>query len=251
MRSRIDTPQLALGLARRLRAVIAVLGDYILHFPLTDFAVSLLVVGALVEIGSRFLGRSQWQIAVDWFLFAGFAGAVAAVGSGLWLVAAQAHPHDDALSLHHYFAYSTLGAATVAVASRLLQRRAPRLAVLRTAALVLAALLVSGAGYVGGKMAHPKGTAHSHEAMGHETAGHAHDEDSTHESPPPTSGGSETSAPPGQGASASDSQPQHDGHSHDARGHEKTRGSAATEGAGSASSGQQSPPDSDGHSHSH
>lgn len=144
------------------------IGDYVLHFPLTDFAVSLLALAALIDVASRVLGRPQWQVAVDWLLFAGFGGALAAVGSGLWLVDAAHHPHDDLLTLHHYFAYGTLAAATVAVGARLLQRRTPKLSWLRTIALIASTLLVSSAGFVGGKMAHGKTTGHSHDDPVHE-----------------------------------------------------------------------------------
>lgn len=62
------------------------LGDYILHYPLTDFAVSLLAIAALIEIGRLVLKRAAWSTAVDLLLVGGFIGALVAVGSGLWLV---------------------------------------------------------------------------------------------------------------------------------------------------------------------
>lgn len=147
------------------------LGDYILHFPLTDFAVSLLAVAALVDVATRVFARPHWTAAVDWMLFTGFVGVLAAVGSGLWLVTASAHPHDDTLSLHHWFAYSTLAVATIAVAARVLQQRIPKLAWLRTIALATAALLVSCTGFVGGKMSHGRVSGHSHDGMEHEPSG--------------------------------------------------------------------------------
>jgi uncharacterized membrane protein len=151
-----------------------VVGNYVFHYPLTDFAISLLALAALVDVTSRLLARPQWQIAVDWLLFAGFVGAMAAVGSGLWLVAVQPHSHGDTLSLHHYFAYGALGAATVAVVARTFQGRIPKLGLLRTTALLIAALLVSCAGYVGGTMAHPPRGSHTHthdDDMGHDPEG--------------------------------------------------------------------------------
>ena len=138
------------------------IGNYALHYPLTDFAVSLLAVAALVDVLGRILDRPQWRIAVDWLLFTGFAGVLAAVGSGLWLVSAQRHEHGDALSVHHYFAYATLGVTSVAVVARSLQGRLPKLGFVRTIALVLAAFLVSCAGFVGGKMSHSSGRGHLH-----------------------------------------------------------------------------------------
>lgn len=179
------------------------LGNYILHFPLTDFAVSLLAVAALVDIAARLLARTQWESAVDWLLFTGFAGTAAAVGSGLWLVSASGHPHDDTLSLHHKFAYGTLATATIAVAARLLQRRITKLAWLRTVALAVSALLVSCAGYVGGKMSHGTSSGHSHEGMGHEPEPMAPTAE-----PPPTPQGSAVT-PSGSAAPAPS-----DGHSH-------------------------------------
>lgn len=151
------------------------LGNYVLHYPLTDFAVSLLALAALVDLAARVFQRPQWSVAVDWLLYAGFGGAVMAVGSGLWLVSAQDHGHDATLSLHHYFAYGTLGVSAVAVAARLFQERVPKLALLRTAALLVSALLVSAAGFVGGKMAHPVAGTHMHthggEEMDHDAMG--------------------------------------------------------------------------------
>ncbi len=141
------------------------IGDYILHFPLTDFAVSLLVIAALIDVGGRLLGRATWTVAVDVLLATGFTGALAAVGSGLWLLAGSDHPHDLTLSRHHWFAYGALAAASAAVVARLLQRRWPSFAAARTAMLVIAAGLVSGAGFYGGKMAHPAaGGDHGHDA---------------------------------------------------------------------------------------
>ena len=130
------------------------LGDYVVHFPVTDFATSLLFVAALVEIGRILFHRPGWSATVDILLVGGFLGALASVGSGLWLVASSDHAHDNLLSTHHVFAYGALSAATLSVVARLLQRRSSKLAVLKTAALVVAAGLVSVAGYYGGKMSH-------------------------------------------------------------------------------------------------
>lgn len=130
------------------------LGDYVLHFPLTDFAVSLVVVAAVLDIAWRVLRRPRWEIAVDLSLALGLAGALAAVGSGLWLVASTDAGHSDQLSLHHWFAYSALAMTALAGVARLLRRRSPKMHVLQTAALVVAAALVSAAGYYGGAMAH-------------------------------------------------------------------------------------------------
>ena len=52
-----------------------------MHYPLTNFAVSLLAIAALIDLAARLLDRPQWNVAVDWLLFAGFAGAVARVDS--------------------------------------------------------------------------------------------------------------------------------------------------------------------------
>lgn len=143
------------------------LGDYILHFPLTDFAVSLLAVAALIDVARLVLKRGAWTTTVDLLLVAGFLGALAAVGSGLWLVSAQVHIHDDLLSVHHWFAYGTLAAASASVIARLLQKRSPAFAAIKTTALVLSALLVSGAGFYGGRMAHPAGETTDHDAVPH------------------------------------------------------------------------------------
>lgn len=169
------------------------LGNYVLHFPLTDFAVSLLAVAALVDIAARVLARPQWASAIDWLLFSGFAGAASAVGSGWWLVSSYGHPHDDTLSLHHYFAYGALGASTVAVAARLLQARSPKLGWLRTIALALAALLVSGAGFVGGKMSHPPEAPHAH---GEDATGHAMGSADPTQPPVPAHGTDGSASPP-------------------------------------------------------
>lgn len=135
------------------------LGDYILHFPLTDFAVSLLAIAALIDMARLVLKRPAWTTTVDLLLVAGFLGALAAVGSGLWLVSSQVHGHDDLLSMHHWFAYGTLAAASASVIARLLQKRSAIFGTIKTVTLALAALLVSGAGFYGGKMAHPGGDA--------------------------------------------------------------------------------------------
>lgn len=144
------------------------LGDYILHFPLTDFAVSLLAIAALIDVARLVLKRAGWITAVDILLVGGFLGALAAVGSGLWLVSSQAHARDELLSMHHWFAYGTLAAASASILCRLLEKRAPVFAVLKTGTLVLAALLVSGAGFYGGKMAHPAGAPSHHDDVPHE-----------------------------------------------------------------------------------
>ncbi len=124
-------------------------GDYILHYPLTDFAVSLLAVAALIEIGRLVLKRADWSTVVDVLLVGGFIGALVAVGSGLWLVSEQAHAHDDLLSVHHWFAYGTLAAASASVVARLLQKGSPVFAKVKTLTLMIAAALVSGAGLRG------------------------------------------------------------------------------------------------------
>lgn len=183
------------------------LGDYVLHYPLTDFAVSLLTVAALVDLASRLLARPQWNIAVDWLLLTGFAGALAAVGSGMWLVAVQHHPHDDTLSLHHWFAYGTLATATVAVAARLFQRRVPKLSLLRTAALLISALLVSCAGFVGGKMAHAPAGTHVHTHGGEERATDGSDVMAG-------SGSNSTNPTPADAANPANPQEHHDDHPH-------------------------------------
>ena len=127
--------------------------DYVLHFPLTDFPVAFLVLAALVECG-RLAFRRPWTLVVDVLLLFGWLGALVAVGSGLWLVAIMQVDHADELAVHHYFAYATLGAATIAGVARLLVTRRPKLAVLKTLGILASALLVSGAGFVGGAMAH-------------------------------------------------------------------------------------------------
>ena len=146
------------------------IGDYILHFPLTDFAVALLVVAAALDIARRALRRPQWSTTVDLLLVLGFLGAVASVASGLWLTSASEHPHDEALERHHLFAYSAAATAFVAVVARAFEPRVPRLAIAKTALLLLSAGLVSGAGFYGGRMAHPADAPHAHgsrEAMPH------------------------------------------------------------------------------------
>ena len=116
-------------------------GDYVLHYPTTDFAVSLLVVAALLDIGGRVWKRTAWEAAADVLLFLGFAGAIASVGSGLWLVAAGDHGHARELDLHHWFAYAATGVAALAVPLRTLQRRRPHLATVKTVALAVSAAL--------------------------------------------------------------------------------------------------------------
>lgn len=166
------------------------IGDYILHFPLTDFAVSLLALAALIDVGRLVLKRAAWATTVDLLLAAGFLGALAAVGSGLWLISSQGHAHDDLLSIHHWFAYGTLAAASASVIARLLQKRSAVFGPIKSMMLVVAALLVSGAGFYGGKMAHPPGEA----AMPHTDAqphGEAapHTDTTPHETMPPSQHG--------------------------------------------------------------
>ena len=140
------------------------LGDYVLHYPITDFAVSLLAVAALIELGRIVLRRPSWAPAVDLLLYLGFGGAIAAVGTGLWLTSVEDHGHSRSLTIHHYFAYSTLGFATVAVIARALEARKGAFAKLKTGALLVSAALVSGAGFYGGSMAHGarEDGAHAH-----------------------------------------------------------------------------------------
>lgn len=146
------------------------LGDYILHFPLTDFAVSLLAVAALIEVARLVVKRPAWAATVDVLLVTGFLGALAAVGSGLWLVSTELHVHDDLLSIHHWFAYGTLAAASASMIARLLQKRSPVFGAIKTVTLLLSALLVSGAAFYGGKMAHPPPGTPSHDALPHDDA---------------------------------------------------------------------------------
>ncbi len=141
-------------------------GYYVLHYPITDFAVSLIVVAAFIDLLGRLLERPHWRVAVDWLLFSGFASGLAAMGTGLWLASA----HDgDTVSLHRSFAFGTVCVTAVAVAARVFERRLPRLGVVRTAALAIAAGLVCCTGYVGGKM--------THSARGNHV--HVHDDDGT------------------------------------------------------------------------
>lgn len=69
--------------------------------------------------------------------------------------------------MHHWFAYGTLAAAFANVVARLLQKRSPVFAGVKTVTLVISAGLVSGAGFYGGKMAHPAGEAAHNDAMPH------------------------------------------------------------------------------------
>lgn len=137
-------------------------GQYALHYPITDFAVSLVVLAAFVDLLGRALERPHWKVAVDWLLFTGFAGALAAMGTGLWLVADHHPSNEDRQSLHQWFAYTTVCATAIAVAARLFERRLPRLGALRTAALAIAAGLVCCIGYVGGRMTHSGAGGHVH-----------------------------------------------------------------------------------------
>jgi len=139
-----------------------VVGNYAFHYPVTDFAVSLLVVAAFVDMLGRALERPHWRVAVDWLLFTGFAGALAALGTGLWLDKDHGHSNADTLSLHRWFAFSTIGATTIAVSARILERRMPKLGAVRTTALAVAAGLVCCTGYVGGRMTHSGRNSHVH-----------------------------------------------------------------------------------------
>lgn len=163
------------------------LGDYVLHFPVTDFAVSLLAVAALIELGRIFLRRPQWATAVDILLLLGFGGAMASVLTGLWLTSAGSHPHTRALDIHHWFAYGTLGVSAVAVAARAFEARSGKLATVKTVALVISAALVSGAGFYGGKMAHGDEAGHSHDGAAmpddHATPGASHTSTGDHAMP--------------------------------------------------------------------
>jgi uncharacterized membrane protein len=150
-----------------------VVGHYALHYPITDFAVSLLVVAAFVDLLGRALERPDWRIAVDWLLFTGFAGGVAAMCTGLWLATDHDHSNPDTLSLHRWFAYSTVCTAAIALAARIFERRLPKLSVMKTAALAIAAALVCCTGYVGGRMTHSSRGNHVH----------THDHDSTADPP--------------------------------------------------------------------
>jgi len=145
------------------------LGDYILHHPITDFPVALLVVAAIFQIACSVLKRPRWQVIADAMLVVGFLGSLAAVGTGLWLVAASDHGHSKALSIHHWFAYSALGVAALATLALWMSKRRPELAKVKIIALVISAGLVSAAGFFGGKMAHPVG----------EQAPHTHADDGT------------------------------------------------------------------------
>ncbi len=163
------------------------IGDYVLHFPITDFAVSLLVIAALIDVGRLALRRPQWIPAVDLLAFLGFGGAVAAVATGLWLTSAQDHGDSRILSIHHWLAYGTLGVSAVAVAARLLEARVRKLAAVKTTALLVAAALVSATGFFGGRMAHGDGE-HAHPTATEPTpTDHARDRPQGHDEPPVTS----------------------------------------------------------------
>lgn len=141
------------------------IGDYVLHHPLTDFAIALLVVAAMIELGRIGLHRPQWAIAVDLALLVGWAGAVVAVGSGLWLVAARGEEHAGVLAIHHWFAYVTLAVASLTGIARFLVSRGHGFAKLKTVGLFMSAVLVAVAGFFGGKMAHQAHTAHGEAAQ--------------------------------------------------------------------------------------
>jgi len=72
----------------------------------------------------------------------------------LWLVSSTGAGHSDQLSRRHWFAYSGLAMTVLAGLARLLRGRIPKMHLVQTAALVVAAALVSIAGYYGGAMAH-------------------------------------------------------------------------------------------------
>jgi uncharacterized membrane protein len=162
-----------------------VFGQYVLHYPITDFAVSLVVLAAFIDLLGRGLERPQWQIAVDWLLFTGFAAGLAAMGTGLWLVTDHHPANEDTMWLHRSFAYSTVCATGIAVAARSFERRVPRLGALRTLALAIAAGLVCCTGYIGGRMTHAGGGNHVHTHDGTEPQEPALEQESRHEAPAP------------------------------------------------------------------
>ena len=107
---------------------------------------------------------------------------------------------------------------------------------LRTTALVIAALLAMGAGYVGGKMAHPAGRMHAHNEgeMDADSEHHVPGMSSTHDQVP-----NRSAAPPLNGSNGSGSQ----------------HGSGSQQGSGSQGEGTAGEAESQGahggHSHSH
>ena len=133
----------------RLACATNVLGDYVLHHPITDFPVALLVIAAMFQVACFVLKRPQWQVIADATLVVGFVGSLAAVGTGVWLVAVSDHGRSKILSIHHWFAYSALGVAAVATLALALSKRRPELAKVKIVALVISAGLVSAAGFFG------------------------------------------------------------------------------------------------------
>lgn len=155
-------------LVRGLRTEQPMLGDYVFHYPITDFSVALLVIAALFQITCLVLKRPQWQVIADATLVVGFLGSLAAVGTGMWLVAVSDHGRSK-----DWFAYSGLGVAAIATLALAMSKRRPGLAKLKIIALVIAAGLVSTAGFFGGKMAHPA----------NEQGPHTHGDDGTQMQP--------------------------------------------------------------------
>ncbi len=143
------------------------IGDVILHFPLTDVPVTLLIVGALIDLAGLILGRERPRMVASWMLVIGTTGAALAAGTGLWLATYPIYgSHADLLPIHRLLGLATLGAGITAVALTVVARRLPALLHVRLAALLLAAVLAAATGWYGGEMAHPvlqvSGGGHQH-----------------------------------------------------------------------------------------
>lgn len=128
--------------------------NYEFHYPLTDFPVAFLLAAAGFEMGAYLLKRPEWFRFARSLLWLGSAGAVLAIVSGLWLV----HDHPDleskALDRHHLFAYLSMAASTVAVILDQVAERYPKYRLFKSFFVITAAIMVSLAGFFGGKMAH-------------------------------------------------------------------------------------------------
>lgn len=150
------------------------IADYVLHFPLTDFAIVLVIVGACFELAARFTSNELWDKIARAMLILGSAGIALTISSGLWLVSTTDHGghHGDALDTHRLLGLSAGVLVLLTLMFHLARNKVPAAIAGRTVAYVLAAALTAAAAFAGGQMAHGGQSEVSSSTLEH--TGHDH-----------------------------------------------------------------------------
>jgi len=127
-----------------------------LHPIVVHFPVALLVVAALVLLGTRLSPGDRTWHAVGLLLWGGAIGGVVSAAVGFTLSSQSFYGGADraTLDVHAILGYATAALACVAVALRARTRRGDRRALVAHVVAVVGAVTVSVCGYFGGELVH-------------------------------------------------------------------------------------------------